>query len=93
MDFFYFVILFVIVVFMFFVFGIDFDINFFLFIVFIYLFIVIEMVGDFIVNSLFCKELVSGLFYLFCICGGILGDGFNLILVGVFNIFFNIIFG
>ena len=76
-----------------FAFGIDFDINLFLPIALIYLFTAIETAGDLTANSLFCKEPVSGPLYLSRIRGGILGDGFNSILAGVFNTFPNTTFG
>lgn len=76
-----------------FAFGIDFDIHLFLPIALIYLFSAIETAGDLTANSLFCKEPVTGPLYLSRIRGGILGDGVNSILAGVFNTFPNTTFG
>ena len=76
-----------------FAFGIDFDINLFLPIALIYLFSAIETAGDLTANSLFCKQPVSGPVYLRRIKGGILGDGVNSLLAGIFNTFPNTTFG
>lgn len=80
-------------VFYLFKYGINFEWDLFLFIVLIYFFIVIEIVGDLIVNSLFCKLFIIGECYFKWICVGILGDGVNLLIVVILCIFFNIIFG
>lgn len=76
-----------------FAFGIDFDISVFLPIALIYLFSAIETAGDLTANSLFCKQPVSGPIYLSRIKGGILGDGVNSMLAGLFNTFPNTTFG
>lgn len=76
-----------------FAFGIDFDLSLFLPIALIYLFSAIETAGDLTANSLFCKQPVSGPVYLSRIRGGILGDGVNSLIAGVFNTFPNTTFG
>ena len=76
-----------------FAYGIDFDINLFLPVALIYLFSAIETAGDLTANSLFCKQPVSGPVYLKRIKGGILGDGVNSLLAGIFNTFPNTTFG
>ena len=76
-----------------FAFGIAFDINLFLPIALIYLFSAIETAGDLTANSLFCKQPVSGPIYLARVKGGILGDGINSFLAGMFNTFPNTTFG
>jgi xanthine permease XanP len=76
-----------------FAFGIAFDISLFLPIALIYLFSAIETAGDLTANSLFCKEPTSGPLYLSRIKGGILGDGINSLLAGMFNTFPNTTFG
>ena len=76
-----------------FAFGIDFDISLFLPVALIYLFSAIETAGDLTANSLFCKQPVSGPLYLSRIKGGILGDGVNSMLAGIFNTFPNTTFG
>ena len=76
-----------------FAFGIAFDITLFLPIALIYLFSAIETAGDLTANSLFCKQPVSGSIYLARVKGGILGDGVNSLLAGMFNTFPNTTFG
>ena len=76
-----------------FAFGIAFDINLFLPIALIYLFSAIETAGDLTANSLFCKQPVSGSVYFARVKGGILGDGVNSLLAGMFNTFPNTTFG
>ncbi|BFT30662.1 nucleobase:cation symporter-2 family protein [Alteromonas sp. D210916BOD_24] len=76
-----------------FAFGIDFDLGLFIPIALIYLFSAIETAGDLTANSLFCKQPVSGSIYLNRIKGGILGDGVNSLIAGVFNTFPNTTFG
>lgn len=76
-----------------FAFGVDFDFGLFLPIALIYLFSAIETAGDLTANSLFCKQPVSGPVYLSRLKGGILGDGVNSLIAGMFNTFPNTTFG
>lgn len=70
------------------------DFDFFVFIVLglVFLIIVIEVYGDIIVNLLILGEFVEGKIFIKCVLGGILVDGFNLMMVGIFNFFLNFVF-
>lgn len=73
--------------------GLDFDVSLFLPIALIYVFSALETAGDLTANSLFCKQPIAGHIYMNRIKGGILGDGVNSVIAGLFNTFPNTTFG
>ena len=72
--------------------GLDFDLAAFIPIAMIYLITAIESSGDITANCIISKQEIRGKTYLQRIKGGILGDGFNSLLAGVFNTFPNTTF-
>ena len=72
--------------------GISFDISSIIAIGLIYLITAIEATGDITANSMISGEPVEGEKYLKRVSGGVLADGFNSMLAGIFNSFPNSIF-
>ena len=73
--------------------GIDFDWEIFIPVAVIYFLSMLETAGDLTANSLFCRLPISGEKYIKRIKGGILADGINSMLAGLFNTFPNTTFG
>ena len=72
--------------------GFDFDIAAFIPIALIYLITAIESSGDITANCMVSKQPVKGDSYINRIKGGVLGDGINSLIAGVFNTFPNTTF-
>ena len=72
--------------------GLSFDISAIIALGLVYLITAIEAYGDITVNSLISGEPVEGKVFVKRASGGILADGFNSMLAGVFNSFPNSIF-
>ena len=72
--------------------GFSFDWTAFVPIALIYLITAIESTGDITANCMVSKQPISGESYIRRIRGGVLGDGFNSLLAGVFNTFPNTTF-
>lgn len=72
--------------------GIDFDLGLFIPIAFLYLVTAIETSGDLTANSVISGQPVTGDLYMKRIKGGVLGDGINSFIAGVFNTFPNTTF-
>ncbi|BEG99503.1 nucleobase:cation symporter-2 family protein [Bacteroides sedimenti] len=72
--------------------GLDFNFSSFLALGLIYLITAIEATGDVTANSMISGEPIEGETYLKRVSGGVLADGFNSCLAGVFNSFPNSIF-
>ncbi len=73
--------------------GIDFSWEIFIPVALIYFLSMLETAGDLTANSLFCRLPISGEKYIKRIKGGILADGLNSMLAGIFNTFPNTTFG
>ena len=72
--------------------GIDFNISSFIAVGLVYLITAIEATGDVTANSMISGLPIEGNSYLKRVSGGVLADGFNSFLAGVFNSFPNSIF-
>ena len=72
--------------------GISFDLSSFISIALIYLITAIEAYGDITANSMISGEPVEGEVFIKRASGGILADGFNSFVAGIFNSFPNSIF-
>ncbi len=72
--------------------GIDFNLSSFIAIGLVYLITAIEATGDITANSMISGLPIEGEPYLKRVSGGVLADGFNSMLAGVFNSFPNSIF-
>ena len=72
--------------------GLSFNLSSFIAIGLIYLITAIEATGDITANSMISGEPVEGDKYIKRVSGGVLADGFNSLLAGVFNSFPNSIF-
>ena len=72
--------------------GLDFDITLFIPIAILYLITTIESTGDLTATSMVSGEPIEGDTYIRRIKGGVLGDGFNSMIAGVFNTFPNTTF-
>lgn len=72
--------------------GLDFNVSSFIAIGLVYLITAIEATGDVTANSLISGLPVEGDTYVKRVSGGVLADGFNSLLAGVFNSFPNSIF-
>lgn len=72
--------------------GLSLNLSFFIAIGLIYLITAIEATGDITANSMISGEPVEGDKYIKRVSGGVLADGFNSLLAGVFNSFPNSIF-
>lgn len=72
--------------------GFDFSWSAFIAIGFVYIITAIESIGDITANSTISKEPVEGEVYMNRISGGVLADGINSAIAGVFNSFPNSIF-
>lgn len=72
--------------------GLDFNLSSFISIALIYLITAIEAYGDVTANSMISDEPVEGEVFFKRASGGILADGFNSMLAGVFNSFPNSVF-
>ena len=72
--------------------GLDFNISSFIAIGLIYLITAIEATGDVTANSMISGKSIEGESYLKRVSGGVLADGFNSMLAGIFNSFPNSIF-
>ena len=72
--------------------GVDFNISSFIAIGLVYLITAIEATGDVTANSMISGLPIEGDSYLKRISGGVMADGFNSFLAGVFNSFPNSIF-
>lgn len=72
--------------------GLDFNISSFIAIALVYLITAIEATGDVTANSLISGLEIEGEKYMKRVSGGVLADGFNSLLAGVFNSFPNSIF-
>lgn len=72
--------------------GFDFDIAAFIPIALIFLITAIESAGDITANCMVSKQPIKGKSYLQRIKGGVLGDGINSLLAGIFNTFPNTTF-
>jgi xanthine permease XanP len=73
--------------------GLAFDWQIFLPVALVYFLSAVETAGDLTANSLFCGLPIKGQRYLDRIKGGIMADGVNSIIAGVFNTFPNTTFG
>ena len=73
-------------------FGLDFNISSFIAIGLVYLITAIEATGDVTANSLISGKSIEGEGYLKRVSGGVLADGVNSFVAGVFNSFPNSIF-
>ena len=67
--------------------GLDFNISSFIAIGLIYLITAIEATGDVTANSMISGKSIEGESYLKRVSGGVLADGFNSMLAGIFNSF------
>lgn len=72
--------------------GLNFDFSVFIALALIYLITAIEATGDVTANSMISGEPIEGDLYLKRVSGGVLADGFNSCLAGIFNSFPNSIF-
>ena len=72
--------------------GLDFNISSFVAIALIYLITAIEATGDITANSMISGKSIEGEGYLKRISGGVLADGVNSFISGIFNSFPNSIF-
>lgn len=72
--------------------GLDFDISAFIAIALIYFITSIEALGDITANSMIGGEPIEGEKYTKRVQGGVLADGFNSIIAGIFNSFPNSVF-
>ncbi len=72
--------------------GVDFSLSPFIAMALVYLITAIEATGDVTANSMVSGEPIEGEKYMKRVSGGILADGFNSFLAGVFNSFPNSIF-
>ena len=72
--------------------GFDFDIAAFIPIAMIYLITAIESSGDITANCMISKQPIKGKSYMERIKGGVLGDGVNSLIAGIFNTFPNTTF-
>ena len=72
--------------------GIDFNISSFIAIGLVYLITAIEATGDVTANSMISGLPIEGDSYLKRVSGGVMADGFNSLLAGIFNSFPNSIF-
>ncbi|MGL4781222.1 MAG: nucleobase:cation symporter-2 family protein [Bacteroidales bacterium] len=72
--------------------GLDFNISSFIAIALVYLITSIEAIGDVTANSMISGEPLEGEKYMKRISGGVMADGVNSLLAGVFNSFPNSIF-
>lgn len=72
--------------------GLDFNISSFIAIGLVYLITAIEATGDVTANSMISGLEIEGEKYMKRVSGGVLADGFNSLLAGVFNSFPNSIF-
>lgn len=72
--------------------GLDFNFSSFISIALIYLITAIEAYGDVTANSMISDEPVEGEVFIKRASGGILADGFNSMLAGIFNSFPNSVF-
>ncbi|WP_329905143.1 nucleobase:cation symporter-2 family protein [Porphyromonas pogonae] len=72
--------------------GLDFNISSFIAMALIYMITAIEATGDITANSLISGEDIEGEKYLKRVSGGVMADGFNSLLAGIFNSFPNSIF-
>ena len=72
--------------------GLDFNISSFIAIGLVYLITAIEATGDVTANSLISGKSIEGEGYLKRVSGGVLADGVNSFVAGVFNSFPNSIF-
>jgi xanthine permease XanP len=73
-------------------FGISFELAAFIPVALVYLITTIETIGDLTATSINSNEPITGEIYVKRISGGVLGDGFNSLLAGVFNSFPNTTF-
>lgn len=72
--------------------SLDFDLSAFIAIALIYFITSIEAMGDITANSMIGGEPIEGEKYMKRVQGGVLADGFNSIIAGVFNSFPNSVF-
>lgn len=72
--------------------GVDFNVSSIIAIGLVYLITAIEATGDITANSMISGLPIEGYAYLKRVSGGVLADGFNSLLAGVFNSFPNSIF-
>ena len=72
--------------------GLDFNISSFVAIALIYLITAIEATGDITANSMISGKSIEGEGYLKRVSGGVLADGVNSFIAGIFNSFPNSIF-
>jgi xanthine permease XanP len=73
-------------------FGVGFSVSGFITLALLYLITTIESIGDLTATSMVSKQPIEGDVYMERIAGGVLGDGFNSMLAGVFNTFPNTTF-
>lgn len=73
--------------------GFDFDWNIFIPVALVYMLSTIETAGDLTANSMFCGLPIKGKEYIARIKSGLLADGINSMLAGMFNTFPNTTFG
>ncbi|MFT5276500.1 MAG: xanthine permease XanP [Glaciecola sp.] len=73
--------------------GFDFDWNIFIPVALVYMLSSLETAGDLTANSLFCGLPIKGKEYIARIKSGLLADGINSMLAGMFNTFPNTTFG
>jgi xanthine permease XanP len=73
-------------------FGVGFNISGFISLTFLYLITTIESIGDLTATSMVSNEPIEGDLYVKRVAGGVLGDGFNSFLAGLFNTFPNTTF-
>lgn len=73
--------------------GLAFDWQIFIPVALVYLLTAVETAGDLTANSLYCGLPIKGKSYIQRIKGGILADGINSLIAGVFNTFPNTTFG
>ncbi len=72
--------------------GIGFSVSGFIAMAILYLITTIESIGDLTATSMVSKQPIEGELYVKRIAGGVLGDGFNSMLAGIFNTFPNTTF-
>lgn len=72
--------------------GISFSLSGFLAMILLYIITTIESIGDITATCMVSKQSIEGDLYLKRVSGGVLGDGFNSLLAGVFNTFPNTTF-
>jgi xanthine permease XanP len=73
-------------------FGIGFSVSGFIAMAILYLITTIESIGDLTATSMVSRQPIEGDLYVKRISGGVLGDGFNSMLAGIFNTFPNTTF-